>query len=186
MRCTECGCGYSFLRILNAEPVPLAPRLTIGSRLAAPLLHGYCSSVHFVIYFFTFLFIFFLFAHFYCIHLCVQLLLFNLLFLCFGLGLQFQLFDSLQSRLARHCTQHCFMVYLTQILLFQYHSSPVSCKIFVVWPLHEETTALVSLNSCWLQWYSIITRSTWSLFGQNSLLLSELHGFQEDNVVRRK
>lgn len=53
VRCTECGCGYSFLRILNAEPVPVAPRLTIGSWPVAPLLHGYCSSVHFffVIYF---------------------------------------------------------------------------------------------------------------------------------------
>lgn len=59
VRCTECGCGYSFLRILNAEPVPVAPRLTIGSwrpLCAAPFITWvlFIGSFFFVIYFLPF------------------------------------------------------------------------------------------------------------------------------------
>lgn len=76
VRCTECGCGRSFLRILNAEPVPVAPRLTIGSWLPLCAAHLFAwvlsiGSFFFVIYFYLLIY-FCTFAHFYCIHLCVQ------------------------------------------------------------------------------------------------------------------
>lgn len=76
VRCTECGCGRTFLRILNAEPVPVAPRLTIGSWLPLCAAHLFAwvlsiGSFFFIIYFYLLIY-FCAFAHFYCIHLCVQ------------------------------------------------------------------------------------------------------------------
>ena len=89
VRCTECGCGYSFLRILNAEPVPVAPRLTTGSWLplfAAPLLHG---SFFFVIYFFSILFIFCIFCPFLLYTPVCAITSYFPFFFVYGLGLLF-------------------------------------------------------------------------------------------------
>lgn len=59
-RCTECGCGCSFLRIVNAEPVRVAPRLTSALDFLFVLLLHYMAVVHrftfFVIYFSFFFF----------------------------------------------------------------------------------------------------------------------------------
>lgn len=99
VRCTECGCGYSFLRILNAEPVHVAPRLTIGSWLplcAAPsvIVHRF---IFFVIYFIFFLF-FYLFWYICPFLLYTPVCAITSYFPFFFLVLD--LYDSLQSRLA--------------------------------------------------------------------------------------
>lgn len=73
VRCTDCGCGYSFLRIVNAEPVPVVPCLTIGSWLplcAAPSLHGY----HLLIFFVLFCFVIYFFLLIYFLYICPYLL----------------------------------------------------------------------------------------------------------------
>lgn len=113
VRCTECGCGYSFLRILNAEPVPVAPRLTIGSWLplcAAPLLHG---SFFFVIYFFSILFIFCIFCPFLLYTPVCAITSYFPFFFVYGLGLVW-----LQSRLACIVPDITSCDTRTQILLF--------------------------------------------------------------------
>lgn len=177
MRCTECGCGYSFLRILNAEPVQVVPRLTIGSWLplcAAPSLHGYCSLVHFLcnLFFFSFLFIVCIFAHFYCIHLCVQfsyfpVCLFVWVFFVLVLGLyMLHLFDSAEQ-VGPHCAWHYFIWWQTHNLHFEYLSSLVgfkggSCNKFGVWPSMKTSSyghfefISVLLTKMHLQWPQLL------------------------------
>lgn len=101
VRCTECGCGYSFLRILNAEPVHVAPRLTIGSWLplcAAPsvIVHRF---IFFVIYFFLF-YLFLVFLPISTVYTCVcNYFLFSSFLFQSWTCVFFSLFDSVQSRL---------------------------------------------------------------------------------------
>lgn len=105
VRYTECGCGNSFLRILNAEPVSVAPRLPVGSwcpLCAAPSLRSF--FVHwfslFVIYFFLF-YLFFWYIYPFLLYTLVCAISSYFAFSVLVLPLyRLHLFESVQSKLA--------------------------------------------------------------------------------------